>query len=278
MSSRRNFNREYVEQRLRELGRALNKKITVFIAGGAAMSFYGLKEATKDIDVALQNKAQVNSIISALKSLGYMDPHEGVTVDYARMNASAILENSDGFRWDVFEKVVANKLFLSKGMIKRSSKLFNEGNLQARLLSKEDVFLLKSVTDRDGDIDDMGIVAESGLRWEIIAKECSHQSSHLDRVWEDALCNRLIDLRERRGVTAPIEKAICRLADKRILEMWIKRRVGEGADTVRDLARESGETEQVIRKATNLLARKKMLFIDRSTRPHRIATRKKGSS
>ena len=173
---------------------------------------------------------------------------------------------------------MASKLFLSKGMVKRSCTLFNKGNLQARLLSKEDIFLLKSVTDRDGDIDDMGVVAESGVRWDAIAKECNLQSSRTTRVWEDALCNRLIELRERRGVTAPIERAICRVADQRFLETWIIRRVAEGTDTVRDLARESMENEQVIRKATNILARRKMLFIDRSTRPYRLTARKKGSS
>jgi len=278
MSERRNFNKEYVEHELHGLETPLEEKITVFITGGAAMSFYGLKEATKDIDVVLQNKVEVNVLISALQSLGYKDPHKGLTINYTRMRASAILENPDGFRWDIFEQVVADKLSLSKGMIKRSCKLFNEGNLQVRLLSKEDIFLLKSVTDRDGDIDDMGIVAESGVRWDTIAKECSLQSSHTDRVWEDALCNRLMDLREKRGITAPIEKAICRIADQRILETWIIRRVAEGIDTVRDLARESKENEQVIRRATNILARKKMLSIDRSTRPYRLTTRRKGSS
>ena len=45
MIKRRSFNRLYVQNELRKVAAELTQKTTVFIAGGAAMAFYGLKEA-----------------------------------------------------------------------------------------------------------------------------------------------------------------------------------------------------------------------------------------
>lgn len=51
MTERPNFDRQYIENELQKLAATLVEKNTVFVAGGAAMAFYGLKEATRDIDV-----------------------------------------------------------------------------------------------------------------------------------------------------------------------------------------------------------------------------------
>ncbi len=269
MTERPNFDRQYIENELQKLAGSLVKKSAVFVGGGAAMAFYGLKEATKDVDVVVQTQDDVNSLALALRALGYSDPRRGVTVKYARMRATMILENSEGFRWDIFERVVARKLSLSGNMVARSQLLFERGNLQVRLLSKEDIFLLKSVTDRARDLEDMGVVAESGVDWSIIAAECDCQSLHSKVVWEDALCSRLMDLRERRGIVSPIEKRICRLADQKFLEGWIVRRIREGISTIKGLAKEAGEPEHLIRKVVEKLVRTNRLSVDQSTRPYR---------
>lgn len=274
MIRRRSFNRLYVENELRKIATALTHKTTIFVAGGAAMAFYGLKEATKDIDVVVHTRDDAKSIVLALRKLGYTDPRHRIAVNYRRMKASAILENHDGFRWDIFEGVIAGKLSLSMGMTRRSQKLFDNGNLQASLLRKEDIFLLKSVTERDLDVEDMGISAESGVDWDVIAKECRSQALHSPIIWEDALCSRLMDLKNRRGIISPIEKEICRIADQKILEAWITRKVSEGLCTVKDLAVDAGEPEHVIRKAIRRLVRKKVLTANRSAKPHRFTTRR----
>lgn len=273
MIERRNFNRQYIENELRKLAAVLRQKTTVFVAGGAAMAFYGLKEATKDIDVIAQSGSDVDSLVSVLRTLGYADPSPALTIDYRQMKASAILENSDGFRWDIFEWVIAGKLSLSKGMIKRSRRLTDNRELQARFLSKEDIFLLKSVTDREGDIEDMGTIAESGIDWNVIAEECELQASRSGVLWEDALCSRLIDLREGRGVASPIEKIICRMADQKLLDLWIVNRVREGINTVKDLVEEGGEPEHVIRRAIARLVQRRVLMVDRSVKPRRFTMR-----
>lgn len=51
MSNRRNFNLEYIEKELEKLSFSLENEMTIYVAGGCAMAYYKLKEATKDIDV-----------------------------------------------------------------------------------------------------------------------------------------------------------------------------------------------------------------------------------
>ncbi len=100
------------------------KHVDLYLIGGGAMSFQNLKVATKDIDVVLRSTRELELTRKALLSLGYFVPciRGGA---YAKMNTSAILENSDGFRWDLFVQVVCNGLQLSESMAKRSIELFS---------------------------------------------------------------------------------------------------------------------------------------------------------
>jgi len=264
------FNKRYMGNELQKLDAALRRKIRIFVSGGAAMAFYGLKEATKDIDVVVEERSEFRTLVSALRSLGCKHPKVSVGVAYAQTRANAILENADGLRWDIFERVIARKLSLSRGMIDRSRILYDKRRLHVRSLSKEDIFLLKSMTDRDLDLEDMRIVAESGIDWNQVKMECQMQASRTGRIWEDALCEKLIELRERMKIVAPIEKSICRIADQRILEDWIMRKVGAGINTVKDLVRETAEPESVIRGAISRLIRRGDLAVDRRKKMYRF--------
>jgi pantothenate kinase len=61
------FNKQYIEAELEKLNAALTRKTRIFVAGGAAMAFYGLKEATKDIDVVVERRTELHSLVSALR-------------------------------------------------------------------------------------------------------------------------------------------------------------------------------------------------------------------
>ncbi len=77
---------------------------------------YGLKAATKDIDVLLPTFQETKEIIQALCKLRYRVLHiDGLAPEYLAMFTTQILENADGFRWDIFHEIVCRKLKLSKG-------------------------------------------------------------------------------------------------------------------------------------------------------------------
>jgi len=120
MIARRNFDSLYVEGELRKLSAKPAGKTVVYVAGGAAMALASLKEATKDIDVIVEAPHGLKTLVSGLRAIGYADPRLALAINYRRMYAREILENLDGFRWDIFEKLVADKLHLSSGMIERS--------------------------------------------------------------------------------------------------------------------------------------------------------------
>ena len=54
MRQRRSFNKNYLQQEFDKLD-AKTQPVTLYLIGGGAMAFYGLKEATKDIDIILTN-------------------------------------------------------------------------------------------------------------------------------------------------------------------------------------------------------------------------------
>ena len=86
------------------------------------------------------------------------------------------------------------------------------------IASKEDLFLFKGITEREADLDDMRILAQSGLNWETISQECKSQSEISGVCWEDALYQNLIDLKARYSIASPIENPSGKLLNEKSLK------------------------------------------------------------
>jgi len=72
------------------------------------------------------------------------------------------------------------------------------------LCSSEDVFLLKTFTDREGDIDDCIALAKMGMDWEAILDEIKRQIKISGKeIWITWIGERL-DILEERGLPIPI--------------------------------------------------------------------------
>src|SRR4030066_1270227 len=134
MAKRRSFNKNYLQQEFGKLTSEINQPITMFLIGGGAMAFYGLKDATKNIDIILDNQEKLKTLTTALKSLDYKNPDSVViTRAYDKMRASEIMENADGFRWDIFVKKVCNALTFSAEMKTRQQEEWPKQNLQIQM-------------------------------------------------------------------------------------------------------------------------------------------------
>lgn len=225
------FNPKYVKRELTRIDKTLLEKIKIYVTGGAVMALAGLKIGTKDIDVIVESDRAMNNLVSALLEERYstvsgarlLPPYEGLS--------AMVLENKQGFRWDIFLKIVARKLFLSSGMKKRATLMFKGRRLIVYSLSKEDIFLLKGVTERDRDLDDMYILSRSGLSYDVIFKECKHQSRKSGRIWESALFGQCEDLRKKYDVEIPFLMKLRRLAEEKILQSKILERIQDGSST-----------------------------------------------
>jgi hypothetical protein len=56
MIQRRSFDKDYLKQEFDKLNSIAKRPLSLYLIGGGAMAFYGLKVATKDIDIILTNQ------------------------------------------------------------------------------------------------------------------------------------------------------------------------------------------------------------------------------
>ena len=192
------------------------------------------------------------------------------------MAASRILENRDGFRWDIFYRKVCGALTFSTGMISRATSFYSKKLLKVMLASKEDIFLFKGITEREADLGDMRLLAESGLNWKVIEQECRYQSGSSGMLWEYALLQNLITLRERYKIKSPIEKALQRVVEEKLIEDVLVQLIKQGCTTIRMIynnliSRNIDLPEYLIRKYIRRMEEKGLLKVDRSSRPYKLS-------
>jgi len=265
---RESFDLDYIKREFGKVGTNAESEIEVFLIGGAGLAFYKLKEATKDIDVILKTKQEVQELVKTLERLAYKSIKR-LSTSYKKMGAYEIVENDDGLRWDIFHFQVCNALVLSPRMISRAASIYKEENLQIFLASKGDIFLFKGITERSVDLDDMRVIGESGLDWDVVFEECLYQSKISGRLWETALYANLVDLREIHGIRSPIEKRLRRRAEAKLVEINIVDAVREGKNVVKEIANEINESERFVRRSLNGLVESGILKPDKSRRPFR---------
>lgn len=264
------FDKKYLLGELEKLATEISERVSLYLIGGGGLIFYGLKEATKDLDVVLENSEGIGVLVDALRNLGYRPLRlMEISRPYRKMEAHN-LENRDGFRWDIFDQLVCNRLALSSEMKSRGTDFYAKGTLKVMLASKEDIFLFKGITERETDLDDMRLLAESGLSWEIIEQECRNQSVSSGRLWENALYQRLIDLKDKHKIEAPIEKSIRATLEEKLNEITLMDAIKQGNNTVRTMSQAIKEPEYFVRKSIWKMVEKGLLEIDKSHRPYRF--------
>ena len=86
-------------------------------------------------------------------------------------------------------------------------------HLEILVCSKEDVFLFKTLTEREGDIQDCIALAQHGLNWDAILEEILAQIKTTGKnIWITYVGERF-DILEERGVVIPIMKKVNALRD-----------------------------------------------------------------
>ena len=230
------FDSNYIEQELKNINKYLNKQISIYIFGGGAMSFYDLKTATKDIDVLLPSEAEASALIKILFKSGY-NKIETKDPTYIKMKTREIIENTEGFRWDIFVNKICGGLIFSEDMQKRSIRFKEFNNVKTYLVSPEDMFILKSITSRPRDREDMFTLFSHGLNVEIIKKEIQKQAK-LDenKAWLSYFFVGLDELVSEYNVLFPNYDEFLRLAEEDMLEKLILEFIQKKPRSIHDLA------------------------------------------
>jgi len=167
------LDKDSIHEFLAELGMKLKKELTIFMIGGGAMCLKDLKASTVDIDLIV-NTARDYGLLSDALSL--MDYKVDKKLLKERIYDNAVIVFLKGSsRIDIFIKSVVGMLDFSKAMQKHTLSYKEYRNLEVKLASNEDIFLLKSIPGREKDLPDCKILLDQGLNWNIISNECIKQ-------------------------------------------------------------------------------------------------------
>lgn len=200
----------------KQISEEVHEKVYIYLIGGAAMMFFERKDQTKDIDVVVTTNKEYRVMKKTMENLRFKP--QLPTKEYEKFDLSQIYVRGD-FRIDIFEKTVCKGFFLSNNIIKRAEKIFENNGVDIFVCSTTDVFLFKTFTQREGNIDDCISLARTNILWEEMLKEIKLQIAHSKKpVWITYIGERL-DLLEDKGVQVPIMKEINRLRHKYFVEL-----------------------------------------------------------
>jgi len=200
-----------------ELARQSRQALSLYIFGGEAMRINGLKRATKDVDIVMENKETADALREALQALGYK-PLGRFSIADEKLKPSGIFVKENHSRVDLFVGLICNAFRLSQSMKERSETRLID-SLKVFVMSNEDIFLLKSITDREGDIYDMIDLAKSrGFNWRVVFEELLAQEEKTGRYFCLSLLDSIEIIEKKTSIRAPFyNKLLNHCIDQAIL-------------------------------------------------------------
>lgn len=177
-------------QNMNELFELISKKIrrdiTCYAFGGNAMMQYGYKDSTKDIDLLFEDEESREEFIRAITLLGYeKTPLKTIYSEEKQQEKNKpLMFKTEHERFDLFLKEVFQTK-LSKNIKERVYGKFDyvdKNMLSVLVFSKEDIILMKSITDRAKDFEDIVTIVnkEKTIDWKQIVEEAVWQAKHGD--------------------------------------------------------------------------------------------------
>ncbi len=190
---------------LENLDKNISEKITVYLIGGGSMALKELKLATVDIDVVVKTKKEFEILKSGLLKVGFGIDEEAHDKNIYKQAVMVFLKGIS--RVDVFIKSIVGMLDFTETMEERATLYKEYSNLTIKLSSNEDVFLLKSLSDREKDLPDNRMLIDTGLDWNVILKECVDQHRQ-DTKWVFWLFEQICRIENKYDISIPAKPRI----------------------------------------------------------------------
>jgi hypothetical protein len=213
-------NREEVDKLFQSFGDYLDQRIQIVVIGGAALLEYGLKDITKDIDLVCRCEDDKTTLLECAKRLGFelAMPEKR----HARLGLNRIAIKGR-HTLDIFAKKISSDFGLTESMWSRASQYKALGNIELKYASKEDIFILKMIANREGDIGDCANLVAAGLDYDTIYAEIELQYDTVDaesgmpevnqKIWITYIDEAVGKLEDIHGMSIPIADKISSLAD-----------------------------------------------------------------
>ena len=227
-----------------DIGNNITNPLQIFLMGGENMRLKNLKAVTKDCDMIVEKLSDFEILCKVFtEKLGY---EKIVETEYSqedlRLYPDEILTHPDRSRIDIFTKKVLRDLSLSDIMIKTADYM-EYGKLRVGVLRNEYVFLLKAVASREGDIQDMALLAQGSLNQ---SREFEHGKFDWEEVWREIIHQEKMNpmreivvpifdqmslLAEQTGIVAPILEKLGR----HVIEQLIFRLIRGGRQPLKEI-------------------------------------------
>ncbi len=190
------------------IGTELKEKTECFVIGGSAMMFYGAKEDTKDVDLVFLKKEGLEKVKKVLEKMSYRDKKELVKI-FRRYednkNRPIMMVGLEGQRIDLFFKEIIT-FEMSDTIVNRVKETHEFGNLIIKVVSPEDIILLKCATEREKDrFDALSLMEKFDIDWDIIIEETVNQTKLESYLFPVYLYDFLEELKEDFKADIPIE-------------------------------------------------------------------------
>lgn len=207
------------------IGKTLDERVECFVIGGSAMLYHGTKEVTKDIDIVFSDERSRETVIKVLKNLGFKE-RETRLIYFNKKNVPVLLQREDE-RIDLFcKKIIHFKLTAS--IMERVSAVYEHGNLITKIVSPEDIILLKCATERAGDrLDAVEILKKHDIDWKKIFEESIHQMDIGEDVFPVYLYDFLLELKEDLKAEIPsyVLKEIRKIGERAMERVLRRKRI-----------------------------------------------------
>ncbi len=164
------------------IAKYLQKNITCIAIGGTAMMFSNYKAATKDIDLVFKNEEDTKEFVKAIKKLGYEQRSLKGVYDEKRQKAKSKpqMYTRGQERFDLFTKnVFGYELDFSQENIMQRNDFIEKQQLIIHILPPEDLVLLKAITNRPADFEDINTILKyEKIDWKNIVKKAIRQKQN----------------------------------------------------------------------------------------------------
>lgn len=216
------------------IGSELGIKTECLVVGGTAMLFYGAKETTKDVDIITMDEQSFDAIKKALENIGFAERnlftifkhYELIELVKKDKRKPVIMESKD-IRMDLFcREIICFKV--SDSMLERVREVHELNNLIVKIMSPEDIILLKCATEREKDrLDALELIKKFNINWSIVIKESIHQTEIGEDVFPVYLYDFLMGLKEDLKADIPdyVIKEIRKIGEKAMEKVLIKRKM-----------------------------------------------------
>ena len=168
------------------LSKNINQNIDCYAFGGNAMMFYGYKDETKDVDLVFEHEDEREEFLRVLKQMGYEEFslfRIYVPEKLKDTHKPIVVKRGEG-RFDLFVK----KFFQTLLSPKMKEDVFSvhefkwKHTLTVNVLRKEILVILKSVTSRDRDFEDIVTIIKNDKHFDrpYFLEEVRWQAEHGD--------------------------------------------------------------------------------------------------